>query len=265
MSLSMGRSLEAHRSSSGGRSIFARVSAPPAPGHSPPVVLAHGLVVSSRYLAPTAELLGRSFSVFAPDLPGFGRSEKPRRPLSLTALADALGDWIESMGLGRVSLLGNSMGCQVVVELAVRRPELVSRLVLQGPTVDPAARSTRHQMKRWLENMPYEKPGLGPIMASDYARAGLRRALRTFGELLRDPIEEKLPHVRAPVMVVCGSEDPISPEAWGARVAQLVPDGRLRVIPGGGHTLVYSMPLELERVARPFLLAEPRIPAKEPD
>lgn len=240
----------------GGYPMVARVSKAPVPDHHPPVVLVHGLIVSSRYLVPTAELLGRSFRVLAPDLPGFGRSAKPKRPLSLVALVDALAEWITAMHLGRVAIVGNSMGCQFGVELALRHPQLVSRLVLQGPTVDSAARSALGQTVRWLQSVPRERLGLGRIMVADFFSAGFRRAIYTFRELLDDPIEDKLPRVEVPVLVVRGSKDPISSQRWCERILELVPDSRLRVIPGGAHTLVYSMPRELVRVIRPFLLED---------
>src|SRR3546814_5660143 len=59
------------------------------PGRSP-VVLVHGLVASSRYMAPLIAKLAPDFDVYTPDLPGFGKSWKPRKVLGITALADAL-------------------------------------------------------------------------------------------------------------------------------------------------------------------------------
>ena len=70
---------------------------------------------------------------------------------------------------------------------------------------------------------------------------------------MEDRIEEKLPHVRVPALVVRGSKDPIVPQRWAEEVARLLPMGRLVVVPGAPHTLVYDAPLELARVVRPFL------------
>src|SRR3546814_16872650 len=58
-----------------------------------PVVLVHGLGMSSRYMAPTAQRLASDFRVFAPDLPGFGDSGKPDHILSVPELAAALAAW----------------------------------------------------------------------------------------------------------------------------------------------------------------------------
>jgi pimeloyl-ACP methyl ester carboxylesterase len=73
-----------------GRPVFARVSAGGAPG-AVPVVCVHGLGVSGRYLMPTARELAADHPTFVPDLPGYGRSAKPPRPLDVPGLAAALG------------------------------------------------------------------------------------------------------------------------------------------------------------------------------
>jgi 2-hydroxy-6-oxonona-2,4-dienedioate hydrolase len=54
--------------------------------------------------------------LYAPDLPGFGRSSKPRKVLEMVELADALAAWMARIGLPRAAMIGNSMGCQVIVE-----------------------------------------------------------------------------------------------------------------------------------------------------
>ena len=121
--------------------IFFQVSRGEAPSHRPPVVLVHGYGMSSRYMVPLALELAPDFRVYAPDLPGFGRSSKPRKVLDMVELADALAGWMARIGLRRAVMIGNSMGCQVLVEFAVRHEDWVDRLVLQGLTPDPAART----------------------------------------------------------------------------------------------------------------------------
>ena len=105
------------------------------------MVLLHGYGVSGSYMLPLARSLAPSFSVFVPDLPGFGRSEQPPTPLGIADLASALADLLDAAGLQCPAFVANSMGCQVVTELAVRRPGRVGPIVLIGPTVDPQRRT----------------------------------------------------------------------------------------------------------------------------
>src|SRR5687768_16776776 len=114
----------------------------------PPVILVHGLVVAGRYMTPLAERLAPFRSVYAVDLPGYGLSEKPRSILSITELAHALNEWIEAEDLGKAHFLGNSLGCQILAEFATRYPRRVDQLVVQGPTVDPQARTLWRQVWR---------------------------------------------------------------------------------------------------------------------
>jgi len=110
-------------------------------GAGEPVLLLHGLGVSGRYFVPLASVLAARRQVIVPDLPGWGRSERPSRPLGLGGAADVLGELLRRRGRGAVSIVANSFGCQVALMLAQRRPELVGPLTLVGPTVDPRYRS----------------------------------------------------------------------------------------------------------------------------
>jgi 2-hydroxy-6-oxonona-2,4-dienedioate hydrolase len=102
--------------------MLVRVSTNPQEVTTLPVVLLHGLGVSGRYMMPTAERLAVHYKVFVPDLPGFGRSDKPRHALGVPALADLLSAWLDGLGIGEAVFLGNSLGCQVIVDLAIRYP-----------------------------------------------------------------------------------------------------------------------------------------------
>lgn len=179
--------------------IHARVSARPALSSADaPVVLVHGLVISSLYMVPTAERLAPFRRVFAPDLRGFRKSGKPNYTLSIPELADTLRAWMDAVGLERVPFVGNSLGCQILADLAVRYPERVERLVFAGPTMDPQDRRARAQITRWLIDWTREPPSLALAHLRDYYEAGLGRALRTFQYALHDPIEQKLPSIQAP-------------------------------------------------------------------
>lgn len=87
MSLDKGR-LQSQYTMVDGLSMHSRVSAKPV--DAPIVILVHGLVVSSSYMMPTAELLATDYRVYAPDFPRYGKSDKPKHTLELPELADAL-------------------------------------------------------------------------------------------------------------------------------------------------------------------------------
>jgi pimeloyl-ACP methyl ester carboxylesterase len=88
-------------------------------------------------MVPALKSLAAYHRVYAPDLPGFGESEKPRRVLNVTGLSDSLAAWMREIRLERAALIGNSFGYQIIADLAVRHPERFERTVLQGPAIDP--------------------------------------------------------------------------------------------------------------------------------
>jgi 2-hydroxy-6-oxonona-2,4-dienedioate hydrolase len=235
----------------GGLRLHARVAN--GARNAPPVVLVHGLSVSSRYLAPTARRLAPHRRVYAPDLPGFGESDKPRRALDIPALAAALLAWMDAAGLGRAVMLGNSLGCQIIVDVGARRPERLAAAVLVGPTPDPAARSVLGHALRLLQDLTHESPDSILTQGSDYLRAGPGRTLATLRYALADPFERKLPLVAAPALVVRGGRDPIASQAWCEQVAAALPRGDLLVIPGAPHALNHVRPDKLARAALAFL------------
>jgi pimeloyl-ACP methyl ester carboxylesterase len=234
-----------------GLRVHSHRATPPFGG--PPVVLVHGLGVSSRYLLPTARALATRFDVYAIDLPGSGRSERPTHPLTFAEAAETLLRWLDAIHLERPSFLGNSMGCQVLLELAVAAPQRVDRLVLAGPTVDPRWRSLASQVPRWLLELFREPLSLLPILLRDYWTFGPMRFFETGRFALSDRPEDKMPHVRAPTLVVRGERDAFVSDAWVQRCAQLLPVAATATVRGAAHAVNYSAPEALARVVAPFL------------
>lgn len=198
-----------------------------------PWVLLHGLAVSHRYLMPTARALPGS--VHAPDLPGFGRSAAPRRVLGPREHAAVIAAWMDVEGMRDARLLGGSYGCQVAAELAIARPDLVSLLVLAGPTADPAAGSVRHVL-RLLRDLPTEDPRQLPVVAAGALAAGPRRILGTLRAAVRHRMEDRLPLVTAPILLLRGRRDPIAPDGWTSRLATVA--GCRAITLAGAHNVV---------------------------
>ncbi len=216
---------------------------------APVVVLVHGLGVSSRYMLPLMRELKAFANVFAPDLLGFGRSQKPACALNMQELADVLALWMEARGMVEVCLVGNSMGCQVAVNLAQRHPHLPQRLVLVGPTMDVSAGPAR-QVLRWLSMAFVEPVRLIPVLIRDYLAAGFMRTLRTFRFALQDKLDERIETIAHPVVVVRGGHDRIVPAAWARRVAKRARSGRLVTVPTGAHAVNYDAPRALARIIK---------------
>jgi 2-hydroxy-6-oxonona-2,4-dienedioate hydrolase len=217
------------------------------------VVLVHGLVVSSSYHVPLACHLARQHEVHALDLPGFGRSSRPEVMLDTRALGLVLGGWLDANGLRGATLVANSYGCQVVTETLLARPDLAGRLVLLGPTIDRHGRRLDEQLRRWRLEQKTQSLQLQRVIAADYVRAGLRRALATFRHAMADAIEDRLPFLDLPTLVLRGTRDPIVSERWAREVTDLLPDATLVQAPGATHAVNHEMPLQTARITEHFL------------
>jgi pimeloyl-ACP methyl ester carboxylesterase len=210
----------------------------------PRLVLVHGLGKAGESLVELGdELDRRGLAAWAPDLPGFGESSRhpPPRPLDIAGLAAALDRWLEAEALRPAVLVGNSNGAQVVAHLAARRPEAAAGVVLVGPTTDRTGRSVLAQAWRWVLNSRHDRSAGSGILRA-YWRAGIGRLARSFQYAVRDRIEDKLPHIAAPALVIAGALDPIVPVAWAREVCDLLPDGRLVVLEGAGHSMHGNQP-----------------------
>ena len=218
-------------------SIHSRVG-----GAGPPVVLVHGYGVSGRYLLPLARVIAARCAAYVPDLPGRGRRGRPAVAAGIGDLADRLGDWLDVVGLSSPTLVANSMGCQVVTELAVRQPHRVGPLVLIAPTIEPARRAARHQFIRALRDSTQEPAGLVTLAVRDTARRGVAGLHAMARSALTDRIEERLPHVHQRTVVVHGGNDRFISRRWSEEVTGLLPHGSLLVVPDATHAVPYTHP-----------------------
>jgi 2-hydroxy-6-oxonona-2,4-dienedioate hydrolase len=247
----VGGGLQSRWATVGGLRIHARAGGLDRPGL--PVLLVPGIGVSSRYFVPLARRLLRRMPTLAIDLPGAGRSRRPPHALSISELADALAAWLDAVGIDRAACVGNSMGCQVLLDLASRAPERVDRLVLVSPTIDAERRSGPEQLACLLRDVPHEPLSLLPIVAFDYLTFGPIRFVETGRFALADRPEDKLPLVEAPTLVVRGDEDPLVPQRWAEQVAGLLPNGRLVVLRDEPHACHYSAADRVARLVLDFL------------
>lgn len=240
-------------------------------GRKPPIILVHGLSLSSRYMVPLGQRLAAlGFDVLAPDLPGFGRSPAPANAHwpagpNVREQADHLLAWMDASGIRSAVLFGNSVGVQVVVDAAARFPDRVERLVLVGPTPDPAYRTPGRQYPQVVRNMIYEAPSLNSLYQADYASAGVPRMVEQLYRTVDDAIEAKLPKVTAPTLVVRGRFDQTLSQKWAEEFTGLLPAGKLVVVEGAPHNVHYSAPHVMARLMESFLagtLDGPAIPAR---
>lgn len=228
------------------------LSAVPA-GASATYVLVHGIGVSHRYFRRLAAELAVTDAVYALDLPGHGQVSHSDIRLDIDELSKVLEQFITQQNLVNPILVGHSMGCQIVTKLAERSPHVSKKLILLGPTINKYERFTPLQAVRLLQNAFRDPWPVTRVVIADYFRFGVWRYVWTAKRMMRDPIEQRLPHIAAPTLIVRGSDDPISRHEWGKHLTELLPDSELLEIAGSGHVVQYDKAKEVADACRRFV------------
>ncbi len=205
-------------------------------------VLIHGIGASPRYFEPLARLLSRRGRVFAVELPGFGAVPKPERALSIEEFAQVVGEALNQFNVTGAVVVGHSMGCQVAAALAVQRVDVVSSLVLLGPTVNDQRRNALSQALLLGRDTLGESAPVNWIVFTDYLRAGLPWYLRILPKMLENRLEKTLADVTCPVQLVRGQKDPIAPEDWLERIRESCPQAVITQLANQPHVTMFKEP-----------------------
>jgi pimeloyl-ACP methyl ester carboxylesterase len=221
------------------------------PAQGPPVVLVHGLGGSAedwRYLSPYLARAG--YRVYMPDLPGYGRSERPADfSYSMPDEAASVVGFFDALGLKQVDLGGWSMGGWVVQLVASKHPERVRKLMLfdsAGISVKPAwdtrlfTPANAQELDQLDALLMPNPPRIPVFVADDLLRLSHEHAWviqRALASMLqgRDATDGLLPQLKMPVLLVWGGEDRIMPVSQGQTMHRLIPQSQLEIVSGCGH------------------------------
>jgi pimeloyl-ACP methyl ester carboxylesterase len=244
-------------------------------GSGPPILLVHGLGSSAmqdwgRLLAP----LGRRFHVFAPDLPGFGESERPpEADYSIPMQVEAVRSFMDALGLERARVAGISMGGWIVSRLAAESPERVERLVVvdgagmrpDGPTIPAEVLLPRDEegVRELVAAVRHVVPPLPSFLVRDILERKVReewivrRALKSMRDG-DDWLNGTLQTADMPVLIIWGRQDVLIPLAYGTALQAEFPRAQLEVLDGCGHVPIADCPEAFDEVFLRFLTPESR-------
>lgn len=238
-----------HHRSAGDRSVLRLPGSDPA---GLPVVAVPGLGLGVDVPARALRHLQPAVGSTVVALPGYGVPPEPGAALDPPALAARLRGRLDALRVPRAVLLGHSASCQIVVEAARLDPARVVAVVLVGPTTDPRAARWPALAARWLRTAARERPGQVPVLVRSYLRTGLAVMARAMDAARRHRIEQALPTLSCPVLVVRGRHDRIAPDAWVTALADRARDGHAVTLPAGAHMVPITHPAALAAAIAAF-------------
>lgn len=235
--------------------VFYRYAGPGA--GAPAMVHVHGFGISGDSLLPTAALLADEFETFVPDLPGHGRSPGTGEVLGIRELGDSVLRFLDDLGIERATMVGNSLGCPIIVRLAERHPERVERAVLVSPAGGTRNRPLVRGLGQLMIDGLREPPGLLRAALPAYLRFGPLNGIKLFNLMTSIPVVRHLRDLRVPTLVVVGSRDPLLPPASRIDVlsAAAQSQGHTTVvrIHGAAHAINFSHPTQLSAVISAYM------------
>jgi pimeloyl-ACP methyl ester carboxylesterase len=249
-----------------------------------PIVLVHGLGASSvswrENLGPLAQA---GFTVYAPDMRGFGLSDKGwDKSMSQDAQAERLKAFMDAVGIDRAVLAGNSMGGGIVTNFALRYPDRVRGLVLVDPAIYGSMNSGAASalvslpgIQRWGQHLVrfvlandernagiIKSAWFDPSQVTPEVLRGYRRALQTpdwdlgLLALLRDGMSNnlgpRLKDLNVPALIVWGEHDTWISPSNAPKLNQDIAGSQLAIIPDAGHVPHEEKPAEFNRLVIDF-------------
>ena len=245
------------------------------PPDAPPLLLLHGIGANAMHWRFQFAGLSDRWRVIAWNAPGYMLTDALRADWpEERAYADALADFMDSLGIASADILGNSFGTRVALSAATHMPQRVGRMVLTGTGIGRKGMSEADRdaaLRAREAQVAQGGYGFGERVA---ALLGPDATARTI-ELVRHTLRATNPRgflqaarwgilpvstldvadrLRMPILLIQGDQDRVNPaEANALRLAPLLPDGRLEMLAGIGHLPEVEVPDRVNALARAFL------------
>lgn len=234
----------------------------------PPVVFIHGAGGSHLYWPAEIRRL-EPYRILAPDLPGHGKS-RGRGLQSVGAYTTSLIKWLDVLNLPRALFVGHSLGGAIVLMMALEFPEKVLGLGLLGSgarlRVHPeilenlANESTYRIAMEAIISLAFSPQAPTRLVELATQRMAEIRPSVLHGDFLACnafDMMDRVTEITQPTLVMCGSDDRLTPPRYSQFLADRIPDAQLKVIPNAGHMVMQEQPQAVAEELTAFLAKIP--------
>jgi pimeloyl-ACP methyl ester carboxylesterase len=249
-----------------GMQIYYEVS-----GSGDPLIVLHGAYMNIPSMGAIIPKLAETHKVYALEFQGHGRTTDIDRPITYPNLADDVAAFMDKVGVTKADVFGYSMGAAAGLQLAIRHPEKVNKLVAASVAYD--AGGWQPEFKAFIPKMTVEM-FLNMPFAQDYRKLaanpeGFPALVKKLIALEHEPMawENDVKAMKTPVLIITGDADVATLEHSAAMFRLLgggvmgdmgkpLPASRLAVMPATSHTAVITQPDLLHAFIEPFLKGE---------
>ncbi len=214
-------------------------------GDGEPFMLLHGNGEDSSYFKDQTDYFRSKYRVIAPDTRGHGKSPRGDAPFTIEQFSRDLYDFMKSHGISSAVILGFSDGANIAVKFAMKHPDMVKALILNGGNLNPKG------VKRTTQ-IPIE---IGFKIAEKFAAKSeeAKRNAELLGLMVNEPDIEpyELSVLTMPALVICGTRDMIK-KSHTKKIAENLPNSSLVFI-RGNHFIANKCPVEFNRAVDDFL------------
>jgi len=227
------------------------------------VVLLHCWAGSKEYWKWTIRALIPHFRVYAPDLKGFGDSDKPKDGYTMADFSKLVADFFDVLGIDKAILVGHSMGGKIALDFAEQHPDRVDKLVLVGTPVGKVSFGLR--VFAWpIVGKPWywlvRKIGQYTLRTEEARSAWLKptitSAVRSMKAFSETDLTERLSNIHVPTLIVIGEKDRSSAAGQARIFLQKLEDVRLGIVKHTGHSPMCENPAPFNRLLLDFSMGE---------
>ena len=216
-------------------------------GKGEPILFLHGNGEDSGYFVHQMDAFAEHYHIYAVDTRGHGRTPRGSAPFTISQFADDLKEFMDAHKIERAHILGFSDGGNIALMFAIRYPERVNKLILNGANLDPSGVKRKEQS--WIEDA-YAR-------AIEHEQEGpeAKRKAELLGLMVNDPHipEEDLAKVTAKTLVIAGTDDMIEEEHTKTIHAGI--SGSELVFIEGDHFIASQNPEAFNQAVLSFLKA----------